>query len=45
MRKRNSDDIEKPTGNKNSGVSTDFKTTAINVFKKLDDRVVIFGIE
>lgn len=44
MRKRNSDNIKKPTGNKNIGVNTDFKRTVINVVKKLGDRVVTFSI-
>lgn len=30
---RNSDNIKKPTGNKNTGLSTDFKRTVINVVK------------
>lgn len=42
MRKRNSDNKKKPTGNKNTGQL--IKIAVINVFKKLDDEV-IFSIE
>ena len=44
LRERNSDNIKKPAGNKNTRVNTDFKRTVINVIKKLDDRVVTHGI-
>lgn len=39
MKKRNSDIIKKPTGNKNTGVNIDTKTAINDVFKKLNNDI------
>lgn len=44
MSERNSDNIKKPTGNKNTGAIQTLKQLSF-IFKKLGDRMVIFSID